>query len=167
MGRCDDGADDSLVSPRLAESAVLNGVGKLKKIKPVTVQVALKDKSAAQTFTFSREWTVSRLLLHLSIGLLALLNVSFLVADAHLTEHDLLIGQPVLKHLGINYKTMLENNRTQLNETDCSAVVRDMQDSSTVGGIIVARMNGVKNTAGKPQPTSSTESGQARLRSNY
>lgn len=54
MGRCDDGADDSLVSLGLAESAVLNGVGKLKKISPVTVHVALKNKSEAQTFTFPK-----------------------------------------------------------------------------------------------------------------
>lgn len=66
-----------------------------------------------------------RLLLHLSVGPLALLNINFLVADAELTEHDLLIGQPVLKHLGIDSKTTLENNRAQLNEMDCSCVVRD------------------------------------------
>lgn len=129
MRRCDDGADESLVSPRLAKSTVLNGIKKLKKIGLVTVQVALKEKSEAQTFTFSREWAVPRLLLHLSVGPLAFLNVSFLVANAELTEPDLLIGQPVLKHLGIDSRTMLENNRAQLNETDCSGVVRDTQAS--------------------------------------
>lgn len=82
VGRCDDGVDESIVSPRLAESAVLNGIAKLKKIKPVTVQVALKDEKEAQLFTFLRWWAVSRLVLHLSVGPFALLNVTFLVADA-------------------------------------------------------------------------------------
>lgn len=53
VGRCDDGADESLVSPSFAESAVLNDVRNLKKISTVTIQVALMDKSKAQTFTFS------------------------------------------------------------------------------------------------------------------
>lgn len=36
-GRIDDGSDESIVSPKLADSAVLNGTGKLKKIAPVTL----------------------------------------------------------------------------------------------------------------------------------
>lgn len=63
VGRCDDGVDESIVFPRLAESAVLIGIGKLKKINSVTVQVALKEKADAQKFIFSREWTVPRPLL--------------------------------------------------------------------------------------------------------
>lgn len=145
VGRCDDGADESIVSPQLAESAVLSGIGKMKKIKPVTVQAALKESREAQTFTLSREWTVPRLLLHLSVGPLALLNISLLVADAELAENDLLIGQPVLKHLGMDSKTMLENNRAQLNETDCSTVVKEDQVSSTVGRVLIARIKGKKN----------------------
>lgn len=145
IGRCDDGADESIASPRLAEAAVLSGIGKLKKINPVTVQVALKDQSDAQKFKFSREWAVPRLVLHLSVGPPALLNVTFLVVDAELAENDILIGQPVLKHLGIDSKTMLENNRAELNETDSSGVVRDDMVPSTVGRILIARIRGVQN----------------------
>ena len=65
------------------------------------------------------------------------------MADAELAENDLLIGQPVLMHLGIDSKTMLENNRAQLNETDCSGVVRDEKAASTVGRILISRIKGV------------------------
>lgn len=34
VGSCDDGADDSLVSPHLEESIVLNGVGKIEEDRP-------------------------------------------------------------------------------------------------------------------------------------
>lgn len=98
----DDGADESIGSPRLAKSAVLSANGKCKKIFPVTMQVALKEAPEAQTLTFSREWSVPRIVLHLSVVPRNLPNVSFLVSDSEMAENDLLIGQPVFKHLGID-----------------------------------------------------------------
>lgn len=56
MGRADDCADESIAFSRTAEGAVLNVIGKMPKISPVTVQVALKDRSEAEKFTFSRIW---------------------------------------------------------------------------------------------------------------
>lgn len=131
--------------------------------------MALKDEKEAQTFTFSREWAVPRLVLHLSVGPFALLNVTFLVADAELAENDLLIGQPVLKHLGIDLKTMLENNRAQLSETDCSGVAMDNMVPSTVGRILIARIKGMKNYKQVCEEGSKTSSSsnQQRPRSNY
>lgn len=111
MERCNADADESIVFHGTAESAVLRDVEKLRKIKPVVVQVALKEHKEAQIFTFSHKWTVSRLLHYLSVGLLVLFNVYFIVADNELAENDLVIGQPILKHLGICSKTMLEHIR--------------------------------------------------------
>lgn len=55
-GHADDGSDESIVSSRVAERAVLNGIGKLTRIAPVTLQVALKTGSDAEMFTLSRTW---------------------------------------------------------------------------------------------------------------
>lgn len=121
-----------MASPRPAASAVVNGVEKVRKPNPVTVQGALKDTSQAQTFTFSSESTVSCLPQHLSVGPLALRSVSFLVVDAEVAENDELIGQSVLRHLEVDSKKVIKNNRAQLSKTDCSGVVRDNTVSSTV-----------------------------------
>lgn len=42
QGRADDGAHESLVSSRISEQAVLNGIGKMKKVKSVTMKVTVK-----------------------------------------------------------------------------------------------------------------------------
>ena len=68
----------------------------MSKIDKVTVQVALKEGTNAQQFTFSRSWTVPRVVMHLAAGQRALLNVRFLVADADITGEDLLLGEPIL-----------------------------------------------------------------------
>lgn len=78
----DDGADESTVSPRIAESTVLNVIGKMKKISPAILQIALKDSSEAEQFTFSRIWTAPRTVLKLAARSLALLNVDYLFSDA-------------------------------------------------------------------------------------
>ena len=108
-GRCDDGSDDSIVSARVAEQAAIKGIGKISTIEPVRLQVALKTgkNDKAQTFRFSRSGMVPRTVLHLSAGQLALINVSFLIADDDLTCEDLLIGLPVLRHLQVDTKTLL------------------------------------------------------------
>lgn len=41
--RCDDGSDDSLISPILAERAVLQGIGKRTFIEPVRLNIALNS----------------------------------------------------------------------------------------------------------------------------
>ena len=52
--RCDDGSDDSLVSPNLAERAAVQGIGKITATEPVRLNVALKTGDEAQSFSFSR-----------------------------------------------------------------------------------------------------------------
>lgn len=144
-GRCDDGSDESLASPKIAEAATIKGIGKMRKITPISVQVALRKGENAETFTFSREWTVPRLVLQLSAGPLALLNVTMLVADAELADEDILIGRPVLSHLGIDPRTMLESKRSQLHETDYKMLSGNASPNSKIGRILIARIKGVKN----------------------
>lgn len=56
LSRCDDSSDDSIVAAKMAERASSQGIGKITKIKPVRLQVALKSGDDAQEFTFSRTW---------------------------------------------------------------------------------------------------------------
>lgn len=146
-GRCDDGSDESLVSPSLAERAAMKGIGKLSSIAPVRLQVALKkEEQEAQTFSFSRTWTAPRTILHLASGQLALVNIKFLVADDDLACEDLLIGRPVLHHLQIDTKTLLELSRKSLDGTDCSNVGRLTlaNRGGYVSRIMVSRLNHIR-----------------------
>lgn len=52
-GRTDNGSDDSTASPKIVEKAVINGIGSLKAIKPVKIEVALKAEENPKAFTFS------------------------------------------------------------------------------------------------------------------
>ena len=52
--RCDDGADDSFVAFQLAYTAFIKGIGKIKSIKPVWLQVARKNGDKLLNFSFSR-----------------------------------------------------------------------------------------------------------------
>lgn len=89
-------------------------------IDPVQLRVALQESEEAPRFSFSRKWTVPRLVLQLSSGRMALLNITSLVADDHLACEDLLVVLPVLQHLGIDTRTLLERNWNTLSGTDCS-----------------------------------------------
>lgn len=180
-GRCDDGSDESIVSTTLAEAAVLKGIGRLRSVKPVKVRVAIKSGDEAQQFTANRRWEVPRLLLKLAAGPLALLNVSFIVLDAQLAAEDLLIGLPVLKHLGIDSTTMLERNFERLHETDCSQVDLTNASTSKIGRILIARIQRMRThdasdaadnqsmttSAQAPKQTTTNQPPHDRPRANY
>lgn len=55
-----------------------------------------------------------------AVGPLALEKVSIFVADAELSDEDLHIDNPVLKHLAVDIRTVLEWFRDVLNGADCS-----------------------------------------------
>ena len=152
IARCDDGSDDSLVTPKIAGAAVLRGIGKFKTIKPVHLLVALRKGEDSKPFTFSHSWTVPRTALHLSSGLLALVNVTYLVADDTLNCEDLLIGRPVLLHLQVDSRTLLENNRSLLDGTDCSQVGNPTASDQRglINRIMVARINRISNDDVEP-----------------
>lgn len=149
-GRCDDGCDDSITSSTAAEAAVGKGIGKMVSIAPMRLQVPLKrgQDDKAQTFTFSHTWTAPRTIMHLSSGQLALSNVKFLVSDDALVSEDLLIGLPVLEHLQVETRTLLERNRSALDGADCFEVASPMIDerSGTVSRMMISRLNRSVNT---------------------
>lgn len=72
----------------------------------MSLQVALKTEKIRNTFLFFWTITVLCTVLRPAAGPLALVNVSFLIADADLAVKDLLICLPVLQHLGVDSKTM-------------------------------------------------------------
>lgn len=110
------------MSPKFTTNYVLNRTGKFSKTQPVTIQVALKDDSEAETFRFSRTWTVPHIVLPLTAGPLALVNVVLLVPDDKLAGEDVLMGLSLLQNLGIDTKTMLEQHRDNLDGADCSVI---------------------------------------------
>lgn len=126
IGRCDDGADDSLVSPKLAQHGACQGIGKLTAIQPVKFQVAIthvsEDEGESKWFTFSRTWTMPRTVLHLSAGKLELRHISFLVAYEDLRCEELLIGLLVFQLLRVDTRTVLEQQLLQLADADCSEI---------------------------------------------
>lgn len=82
----------------------------MKKIYKDVLQVELKYSYSAQSFTFYISLTSPRTILRIAAGPLAIVNIKFLYADAVLAAEDLLIGIPVLNHLGVYTKILLEKN---------------------------------------------------------
>ena len=144
-GRCDGGSDASIVSPRLAERAALQGIRKIHAINPVRLNVALKSGEEPQSFSFSRSWTSPRTVFHLSSGQLALSNVTFPVADDDLAREDLVIGLPVLQNLQVDTRSLLENNRAALDGVDCTDVGNPtILQGGAVSRIMIARLNRIR-----------------------
>lgn len=84
-----------------------------------------------------------RIVLLLSFGHLAVVNVPYLVADEDLTSDDLLVGRSVFHHLRIDPRTLLEEERSILDGTDCSHVANPTVSSTsgTISRLMVARLN--------------------------
>ena len=79
-GRCDDGSDENIASPSVAERAAVMGIGKIEAIKTVRLEVALTKKDTTpQSYEFSRSWSVPATVLNLNSGRLALKNIRYLV----------------------------------------------------------------------------------------
>lgn len=166
-GRCDDGSDETIASPQIAEKAVLKGIGRFEAITPVKIQVALTTSAEPELFTFSRKWNAPRIVMELSSGRLALHNVSFLVADAHLACEDILFGYPILQHLGIDSRTLLERNRSVIDGTDCSPVGHPTigQKGGSLGRLMIARLQRIQGS--DPLTESQITLDPNRPRSNY
>lgn len=123
VGRCDDGCDDSIASSNVAEKASSMGIGRISKIPMMEIQLPLKNTDSKPiVFSCQRTWTVPRTILSLSSGRLALCNISYLVVDGELTDDQLLIGLPVLQHLKVDTRTLLERHKKSLDGTDCLSV---------------------------------------------
>lgn len=77
-------------------------------------------------------------MLHLVAGQLDLLNVTFLDPDGDLSTGDLIIGLPVLRHLRVDTRTLLERIRATLDGTDCGEVqgITDDRHKQQVGRLV-------------------------------
>lgn len=157
-GRCDDGSDENIASPQVAERVAIMGIGKIESIKTVILEVALTKKDTTpHCYEFSRSWSVPATVLDLNSGRLVLKNVRYLVPDYATPTEDLLIGRPVLRHLRVDTKTLLEDRIKSLDGTDCSPN-RLPVDGGHVSRLMVARLNRISNdqmdmTTGPPDPS--------------
>lgn len=113
---------------------MLRGIGRFEAIAPVWIQVTLTSTDKRKTFSFSRLWKVTRLVLELSAGRFVLNIISFLAADADMPCEDFTIGHPVLNHLGIYSRTLLERNHAVLDRT-CSSSVENTSVSKECGSL--------------------------------
>lgn len=100
-------------------------------------------------FTFSRTWTPPRDVLKLCGGLLALLSVRYLVADAGLPVEDLLICVLVIFLFGVDTETLLEDLRNIFNGSDCSAwePTGNNDKGGPLSQLMIARLNRIPNSA--------------------
>ena len=96
-----------ILSVPVLQNLLLHKVLEGLKISPVTLNLSLKHGLTGKTFTFSRSFKVPLLIMQLSAGQLELFNVSFLICDSEHSGDDLLLGLPLLTHLGIDSRIML------------------------------------------------------------
>lgn len=141
--RCDNDADDTIISPKIEEQAAIKGIGKMRIIKPIVLQVAMTKVGGPQTFKMSGGLNRPRVILHVAARKHALMNVTLLVTDGNLAGGDLIIGLAVMRHLKADIRTMLEQNRKSLNRTDCFT----MQNTVREGGqSLIVRLTKVPPT---------------------
>lgn len=57
FNRCDDGRNESLVAPCIAEKAALQGIGKHLPVDLVRNKAAIKKERTEKSFSFSKTWT--------------------------------------------------------------------------------------------------------------
>lgn len=98
---------------------------------------------------------VPRTTLHLASGHLSLVNITYLVADDCLECEYLLIGRPVLLHLKVDSRPLLENKCATQDGTDYSHIVNPKvsKNGVKVNRIMVARLNRIQNeTCYRDQP---------------
>lgn len=110
------------------------------------MQVALKQGSDAQSSSFSRSWTVPRVVIQTLTGPIGLLHIVLLVADNDLTEEDILLGRPVSTHLGIDSITLLAQHRSGLDGTDCALVNTHTPGTRSVGQLMLVRLQQVEGS---------------------
>lgn len=86
-GRYDYGSDEFIVSPTLAEAETITGIVKITLINKISLEVAVKDERIqdSEGFPFSGAWTTPQIIIHLTSGMLALMNISFLIAGDDLS----------------------------------------------------------------------------------
>lgn len=69
------GSKDKIVSPKIAKSVVLKGIGKRIKNDPKYLQISFRKHEGAALVRFLIQWTEPRTVVHLAAGKLILVNV--------------------------------------------------------------------------------------------
>lgn len=143
--RADEGAYNSIISGVDAEKAVVDGVGKHPENPSVTMQVALKDEDDAKQFKISQIWSVPRTILKLFADPLPLLNLECLVSNSDLAVKDFLLGLPVIRHLEVDTKTLLEERKDLLDGSNRSiiSILMKSKQISHVSYLMIARFSDV------------------------
>lgn len=121
-GGVDDNSDESIVSPKLIENAVLNGIGKMSKICHVTLGLAHYDGEDAHRFSCT--WKPPRTVRNLAAGRNSLVKMFYLVANGDLSVEDFLIGLPVLQKFEVDTKDFFEKYVTYWTMTTFSSFGR-------------------------------------------
>lgn len=83
--------------------------------------------------------------LHLHSGRLAFKNIRFLIADDAVSCEDLLIGRPVLRHLRVDTRTLLEDRVRTVDGTDCSTDFVGTSTGGRVSRLMLARLSRVED----------------------
>lgn len=130
VGRCDNGSDESIAYPSFAQATVLKGIGQMSAIAPVKIQVTLKDPETLPTFTFSRTFCLPRLVQQMSSVSLECMNITCLVTVDETASEDLLVGLPVLRHLVIDYRMLLQLRWKAFEDTYCSVVTAQQKGTT-------------------------------------
>lgn len=81
VGQCDDSTDENITKLDVVDKAVIQDVVSIQSISKMRLKVALKKNDDSTECTFSRAWNVPSTVLHLSIGRLALKNITNLIAN--------------------------------------------------------------------------------------
>lgn len=115
----------------------------MSAITPVVIPAALKDTESHASFTFAREWTVHEPVRKLSSNQMDFWNVSVPVADYSTAGQDVIIGLPILLHLGIDLCTLLKRVWIRLTSMECSSGFynKKADECGTIGRWIIARLN--------------------------
>lgn len=116
-----DNDSEKLSRHRNFRTTSLNVIGKLSEIQPVKIKIALKYNREATFIKFLKICTLSSIVLRLTAGPLALVNVSFalvnvtfLILNCELAPKEVLLWIPLLQHLGTDTNIILENIATTL-----------------------------------------------------
>lgn len=142
-GRADYGINETIASSKYATNCVLSAIGNFSKIQPVKIQVAVRDNSHAKRFKLSKTWTVRQcIVLCLTTGPPALVNITFLFHDDVFAAEDVLLILPLLKHLVISTTKMLEKHHGNLDSADCYDIQPNDSDRKmgVVGRLMIERL---------------------------
>lgn len=108
-------------------------------ITSIKRQVALREIGNPATFSFSRVWHVPCRVLNLSLGKMAQLSGTFLVADDDTVCQDLPLG--LLRRLWMDSRSLLEQNWSSFDGTNCAGIETHQAPSaaSRLKSLIVAQ----------------------------